>query len=421
MLYKKVNSNKMKIFVAGFFSNFFEYYDFMLWGAFSIILAKQFFSGEEDLIILKSLATFGVSFFARPFGSLFFGYLGDTRGRKKALHFSVFLMGISTFAIGCLPTYKQIGMSAPIILVILRLLQGFSLGGESSGSYIYVLEKINKKKGFIGALVLAGGTAGMFVANVQAQIFTQQNMFDWAWRIPFLMGILIAALGWYIRDLLNDSITLNKHSNNFSLEKQLRLIIKYISSFFRTIGIGFVSSTYVYMMFVYIPVYLNQEHSHLYSYGWFVSNLGLLICFFSVPIMGYLSERISYRRLMWFFFIASLIGSFLLPYCLYKNHFIIVTLYLAFLISTFNAPSPVFLSRLFPKNIRYTGVSVGFSLGVACGALSPFIFAYFTLYFNSIFSIIPILIFVSLIGFLSTSIPEKLTQKIEFSTGRKNG
>lgn len=191
--YIKIRNNKnikVKLLLSGFLSNFFEFYDFALFGAFVVPLSRAFFPNQNNEFtnILNSLLVFGIAFFARPFGSLFFGYLGDTKGRRYALMLSISTMGISTFLIGCLPQYSEIGILATLLLIMCRLLQGFSLGGESNGSFIFLLEHTKSYKGLVGALVLASGTTGIILVTFQGIIFTQPNMPEWTCAFHFGLG-----------------------------------------------------------------------------------------------------------------------------------------------------------------------------------------------------------------------------------------
>lgn len=394
---------KNKALFSAFISNFLEFYDFSLFGAFSIYFSQLFFSGDKWSTLLKSLSVLGVSFIARPFGSLFFGYIGDRYGRKQSLSFSILLMGVATFGIGCLPTYNEIGVVSAVLLVICRLLQGFSLGGESTGSYVFLLEQVKVRKAFIGALVLASGTTGMLFANFQAQLFTQCHMPEWSWRIPFWLGFIIAILGVYIRSSVNESAEFSHLSNKLSsVSEQFKLLSNYKRSLFRVIGIALINSTYVYIIFIYMNVYHSHFSMPFQSLTWLYSNLGLFFTLIFVPISGYIADKIHHEKLLYIASLLSFIGAFLIPYCLYKNYLFFATFSLALLVGMLNAPTPAFINNLFPTSIRYTGVSVGFSLGVALfGGFSPFFFTFLTKYFGNTLVLTPMLIIVSFIGLIS--------------------
>src|SRR3990167_4676755 len=159
-----------KILFSAIIGNGLEFYDFALFGAFSVTFSQLFFTGDKISSLLSTLSLFAVAFFVRPLGSLFFGYVGDLFGRKKALSYSIIFMGLFTFLIGCLPVYKDVGYLAPLLLLGCRLGQGFCLGGENNGSAIFLLEHHQQRKGFAGALILTGGAVGTIVATLFAAL-----------------------------------------------------------------------------------------------------------------------------------------------------------------------------------------------------------------------------------------------------------
>lgn len=396
---------KVKLLLSGFLSNFFEFYDFALFGAFAVPLSKAFFPDQDNEFssILNSLSVFGIAFFARPFGAFFFGYLGDTKGRRYALMLSILLMGVSTFLIGCLPTYKEIGTLAPLLLIICRLLQGFSLGGESNGSFIFLLEHIKNNKGLIGASVLASGTTGIIFATFQGIIFTQQNMPEWAWRIPFWIGLIMGIIGIYIRSYLNETAEFcyNHTSTPF---QQLRELLKYFESCFCIIIISGLNSVLVYTLAVYFNIYLHKFVNYSIATSLFYSNIGMVMCLFMLPVMGLISDKITYQKVMRYACLSIFLGAFLIPYFLHMQFFIMAIISLILSISAFNGPTPAFINNLFPPNIRYTGISVGFSLGTALfGSLCPLVFTFLTKYFETVFILTPCFLLISGIGFYSIS------------------
>jgi len=403
---RKTRNNKgmkVKLLLSGFLSNFFEFYDFALFGAFIVPLSKAFFPDQNDDFspILNSLLVFAVAFFARPFGSFFFGYLGDTKGRKYALMLSISIMGVATFLIGCLPTYNEIGIFATILLIICRLLQGFSLGGESNGSLIFVLEHIKNYKGLIGASVLASGTTGIILATFQGIIFTQSNMPKWAWRIPFWLGLIIGIIGVYIRSYLNETSEFY-YNNTLTPFEQLKKLSKYLKSCFCVIGISGVNSAFVYTLSVYLNIYIHKVAHRSLASSLSYSNAGMVVCLFTLPLMGFISDKISYYKVMKYACLAIFLGAFFIPYFLYTQLFVMAIVSLVLIISAFNGPTPAFINSLFPIDVRYTGVSIGFSLGTAFfGSLCPLIFTFLTKQFETIFIITPFLFLISIIGFYS--------------------
>ena len=188
-----------------------EWYDFYLFGSLALVLASQFFpSGNQTLAVLSTLATFAAGFAARPFGALFFGRIGDLVGRKYAFLVTLVIMGGATFVIGLLPTYAQIGVLAPIILVLLRLLQGLALGGEYGGAAVYIAEHVpDKRRGFYTSFIQTTATLGLLVSLIVILIVQRsmppESFQAWGWRVPFLASIFLVAISLYIRLRLQES------------------------------------------------------------------------------------------------------------------------------------------------------------------------------------------------------------------------
>ena len=188
-----------------------EWYDFYIFGSLALVLASQFYpSGNQTLAVLSTLATFAAGFAARPFGALFFGRIGDLVGRKYAFLVTLVIMGGATFIIGLLPTYAQIGLLAPIILVLLRLLQGLALGGEYGGAAVYIAEHVpDKRRGFYTSFIQTTATLGLFVSLLVILIvqrsLSPEAFQAWGWRVPFLASIFLVAISLYIRLRLQES------------------------------------------------------------------------------------------------------------------------------------------------------------------------------------------------------------------------
>ncbi len=188
-----------------------EWYDFYIFGSLALVLASQFFpSGNQTLAVLSTLATFAAGFAARPFGALFFGRIGDLVGRKYAFLVTLVIMGGATFIIGLLPTYAQIGVLAPIILVLLRLLQGLALGGEYGGAAVYIAEHVpDQRRGFYTSFIQTTATLGLFVSLIIILIvqwsMSPESFQAWGWRVPFLASIFLVAISLYIRLRLQES------------------------------------------------------------------------------------------------------------------------------------------------------------------------------------------------------------------------
>lgn len=202
---------RRRVALASMIGTTIEWYDFQIYGlAAALVLPKLFFPGYDPAVgLLLSLATFGVGFFARPVGAAIFGHLGDRAGRKSVLVMTLLIMGVSTFLVGLLPTHAMVGVWAPILLVLLRLVQGIGLGGEWGGAVLMAVEHAPEgKRGLYGSLPQMGSPAGLLVATgvfTVVSLLPDEQFLSWGWRIPFLLSSLLVALGLAIRVTLTES------------------------------------------------------------------------------------------------------------------------------------------------------------------------------------------------------------------------
>lgn len=218
------NKDERKIIFASSLGTVFEWYDFFLYGALAAVISKQFFAGVNDTTaFIFALMAFAAGFLVRPFGALVFGRLGDMIGRKYTFLMTIILMGVSTFAVGLLPTYASIGIAAPIILVVLRMLQGLALGGEYGGAATYVAEHAPQgKRGFHTGWIQSTATLGLLLSLLVVlgcRYFTGDQFEVWGWRLPFLLSIVLLGVSTWIRMSLHESPTFTKMKSEGKVSK----------------------------------------------------------------------------------------------------------------------------------------------------------------------------------------------------------
>lgn len=361
---------KIKILLASVLGNALEFYDFTLFGAFTLKFTEIFWSqaGSDIDGIRNAFFMFGIAFFFRPLGALFFGTMGDRLGRRKALALSITFMGIATFAIGCLPTGANYGLLAAILLIGFRCLQGFCLGGENNGSAIFLLEHLKHRKGLAGALILTGGALGTVLAYGTSAIVAMETMPKHAWRWPFLFSLVIAMLGLYIRQRLPEPDTFVQ-GKRLSKDVLLTLWNEHRAAFACAIGIGGVNVALAYTNTVYLHTFVNKVagwgHVPSIQMGAIAASL---FGFLFAPIMGHLADRFHPRRVMYGGCLMISLMAFPLFHLLGQGTRLSVgagIVISALMTATFNGPSNMYLNTLFPQTLRYTGVAFGYAIGAA--------------------------------------------------------
>lgn len=373
-----INKNNLAVILG----NALEYYDFMLYGFFATILAPLFFpSDNPGVSIIISMATYGVGFLARPLGGIFFGHLGDRRGRKNSLSLSILLVTIPTLGIALLPTYNQIGIWAPLLLVLCRLVQGFCLGGESSGAMTYVIENTAlQQRDMASAWLVLSCYVGTLVGTLLGSFFTLSFMPSWGWRFTFVIGSLIALVGYYIRKRLKESPEfLESQKQGKILKLPIKELLKKDKlNLFYAMSI----SSAVVVPFFVIFIHLNSlfiKNLHLEPSFVLVLNAGLMVFWILLlPFFGYLAQKYGRKTIM----TMGALGMVGLSYPLFLligsepifENILIAQFILSIFAVAYVAPTSAFLVELFPVNERYSGIAFGYSLGHALfGGLTPVI------------------------------------------------
>ncbi|MDQ1597850.1 MAG: hypothetical protein QOI70_1274 [Microbacteriaceae bacterium] len=382
--------DKRRVLASAFVGTTIEWYDFYLYGtAAALIFSKQFFPGSSPIAgILASFATFAVGFFARPLGGIIAGHLGDRIGRKALLVASLFIMGVASAAIGLLPTYATIGWAAVVGLVLLRVVQGLSVGAEWGGSALLSVEHAPRRlRGFFGSFTQVGSAFGLLLASgafATTQALMSSSQFQsFGWRIPFLLSALLVAIGLYIRLGVEDAPEFKrlKAEDRVASNPIKEVLLHHRRALFVTIGLRLVQPALFVILTVYILSYLTTRRGVPASAAGLAAILiAAALGLVSGPFWGWLSDRIGRRRitvisaigiivfvwpLFWFLDNGPL---FLLP--------IVLIIGLNILHDSIYGPQAAWFAEQFPLHLRYSGVSFGYQVGtVLSGGLTPFIAA----------------------------------------------
>ncbi len=387
------NRNLYRIIGASSAGTLIEWYDFYIFGSLATILAATFFpKGNETAAMLSTLATFATGFVVRPFGALVFGRIGDLVGRKYAFLVTLLLMGGSTCAIGLLPTYEQVGILAPILLVLLRLVQGLALGGEYGGAATYIAEHSpDSRRGYFTSFIQTTATLGLFVSlGVIVLCRTrlgEARFAEWGWRIPFLLSVVLVIFSYWLRQTLSESPLFQRMKaegkgsatplrDSFGNKANRKLVL--LALFGATAGQGVVWYTGQFYALVYLQNVLKVEF--VLSNEIVAAALLLATPFFVV--FGALSDRIGRKPLI---VIGCLLGA-LLYIPIYKamtaasgaspavGTLVLLVAVQVFFVTLVYGPIAAFLVELFPTRIRYTSMSLPYHIGNGVfGGLVPFV------------------------------------------------
>jgi len=362
-----------------------EWYDFLLYGtAAALVFNKLFFPNLDALAgTLASLGTYAVGFVARPLGGAIFGHYGDRLGRTAMLMLTMVIMGLGTFLIGCLPTYGQIGIWAPVLLITLRLLQGIGIGGEWGGAVLLVLEHAKGRRGLFGSLVQIGFPAGMLLATLAFRAVAKMpeaDLLSWGWRLPFLASLALVFIGVFVRLRLVETPPFRElKARRATLEQPvLHVLSREWRAFLIAVGIKVSEVAWVYILTVFIVMYattqLKMARSVILDAVLFAAALELL----TVPFFGWLSDRWGRRSLYLGGALLSIVMAFPLFTLIGTRDVGIITLTLVIAMSighaTMYGPQASFMPELFGTGSRYSGASLGCQVSAALsGGFAPVI------------------------------------------------
>lgn len=369
--------------LAGGIGNMLEQYDNLIYAYSAVVLGQLFFStGDPVSNLLATFAVFAVGFVIRPVGALFFGHIGDRFGRRRALVLSVGLMALCTTAIGLLPTYDNIGVAATVLLVLLRLLQGFSVGGEWAGSTAFIVEYAPAtKRGLYGSWQQVSTAVGfLLAAAVSAAVFSafsESEILSWAWRIPFLLATVTGLVALYLRLGIGETPKFEEAVS----EKEVvsNPLLESMRTEFPNIARGFGFTllwTVSYFLFLtFVPTYLTQYNGVDAGVARRSAVFGIAVFAVLIPFAGALSDRVGRRPLL----LSSTVGFVLLswPVLAWMGTGSTTAIYggwivLALLLAAFSGPGPAALAEMFPTAVRYSALGIGYNVAVAAfGGTAP--------------------------------------------------
>jgi len=372
-------SSIVKVAVASFVGTAIEYYDFLLYGvAAALVFNRVFFPTLDPLVgTLAAFATFAVGFISRPLGGMVFGHFGDRLGRRSMLVLTLLIMGLAATAIGLLPTYEQAGVVAPILLVLLRFLQGIGLGGEWGGAVLMAVEHAPaNRRGFYGSFPQVGGPVGVVMANgAFALIATlpDESLLTWGWRVPFLLSFVLVLIGLFVRHAIPESPVFRtlKQQSAAPVLDALRTHPKQIVL---AMGASAALVAFVYVVTTFVLSYATQTLGLPRQLVLNAILISAAIQILGVPAFGAVSDRVGRRPV---FVFGALFGAFIaFPFFwLIESGHVMLALILGTVgPSAMFGPQASFFAELFGTEVRYSGASIGYQLAsVLAGGLTPLI------------------------------------------------
>jgi len=389
-----------------------EMYDFIIFGFLASTLQKNYLSFlDENTGIMIAYLLFAVGFLFRPLGSIIFGYIGDVYGRKKAVVMSVSFMGASAVCMACLPSYQTIGVLSCWLIVLIRIIQGISVGGEYSGVTIYAIEHTTKKNmGLIGSTIVAGGLLGVILATFVSRILQYPNLPSYSWRFAFLLGFGLSIVGYFIRKRLGESPIFKKTKTDGIKIPLFYGLKKFKKQFCSAILLAGANNANFYFLIVFLPGFLKEHTETALNFNTLLLTSIMLPL---IPLAGWFSDKVGRLNiLIGTCLIFAVYQPILLPALMNTTSQLVMyihTFICAVTLSLFVASTNIFVLEIFPVNCRFSCGALSYSIGTALfGGTAPFVCSFIIERYGANPSFLTSYIsFMSIVGLLGVSLVYK--------------
>ncbi len=376
---------RRRVVGASFIGNFVEWFDYAVYGYLAATIAVVFFpEADPQTALLSTFALFAISFLVRPMGGFIWGHIGDRVGRKNALSLSILIMSLSTFCIALIPGYDAIGLWAPALLLIVRVVQGFSASGEYAGASAFLVEYAPAhRRGLYAAVVPASTATGLLLGSLLAAgltgLLSEDQLHSWGWRLPFLLAAPMGLIGRYIRTKLEDTpafreLEVEEHSEAAPVKS---LLVNHWRQLLLAVGAVLLNAVGFYVILSYMPTYLSEELGLGTTESYLATTIALLTYIGFIFGTGMLSDRFGRKKVLIsasLLFVALSVPAFML---LETGSFLVIVLVqvlLGGMLTLNDGTLPSFLAEMFPTKIRYSGFAVSFNLSNALfGGTAPFV------------------------------------------------
>lgn len=377
--------NKCKLVLTSGVANTFEWYDYALFGHFAPIIGQKFFpENDPSAALLQVFLVFAVGYLMRPIGGIFFGIIGDKLGRKTSLSLAIMCMAVPTAAIGFLPTYETLGITSTVAMIVFRMLQGLSMGGALTGSISYIIEHTEKnKRGLYGSLpmlsICLGILFGSLVSFCVKNIFSVEQFNLWAWRLPFIIGILVFFVGIYIKNNTKETPLFEETKYRGEVVKSplSTLVRKHWRDILISILINATGSIIFYIEAIYLVSYLKISRNFPESNVEILVNFCYVIMIFVTLFAGWLSDKIGRRKI----FLLNLVFIIVATPFIFRifesasfGYVIIAQIVIAIMAALYIGPEPALQAEFYPTEIRNTALSVSYNIATSVfGGTAPYI------------------------------------------------
>lgn len=349
-----------------------EWAEYTFYGYMALTLSQLFFpANEPHIALIKTFSIFAFGYFMRPFGAVIFGHIGDKLGRKPALMVSMFLMGLATLGMGLMPTYHQIGVLAPLGLLIFRVLQGIAVSGEYHGAGIFLIEKFGSHRPcFVGSLIPASAAMGMVLGGFAAMLVSLPGAPTWAWRVPFLLGGIGCWIAWTLRRSLSETeVFLHAQSHHQLTRLPLLTTLRdHWPSLIFTAGVAAIVGVYVYIANIYLVTFLHHQAHLSQSHASMIAMLGELLTAILIPVMGWWADHVNPKRMLKRAIVGIMFGGPMIFGLCQSDDALYLSLAMiiyAVLNASLCGPMVKVLFDLFPPNTRFTGNAFAWNIAVA--------------------------------------------------------
>lgn len=372
-----------RIITAASIGNALEWFDFLIYGYFAVTFSKLFFPKQDPTVaLLLTLGTFGTAYLVRPLGAMVLGTYGDRAGRKASLMVSILLMLIGTLMMAVMPTYQSIGIAAPILVFVARLLQGFSVGGEFGSATAFLVEHGEHRKGFFASFQWASQGIAAVLASafgvVLNTVLSPDEFASWGWRLPYVFGLLIIPIGFYIRSHVDETPTfLAAEAASAPLRD---VLVQQWDRVLLAIGLVIASTSSNYLI-LYMPTFAIRQLGLPASTSFIATLLGGIILSTGSPFIGHWSDKVGRTRIMQvatILFIATAYPAFVLltTYPIVAT-VVVITCWLSLLKTAYSGVLPSLMAEVFPARTRSTGMALSYNISVPIfGGFAPFFAEY---------------------------------------------